>query len=583
MASSNTDKIIKDTLDKFDASWRYAQTGYHSRWDRYQKLYDNERVDVGYEGITNTFVPMVYSTTEAITAALGVGRPSTDFVPQDMWQYAKVEANTEKKPDLKALNALYDYYWDCDNWDLKSIKTIRTGVKLGTSCEYIYWDIDKPRLINLPVRDLIVDPNITDPMQLITNPNETYAGRRYFTTKKALRSVKVVDPDTQELKRRYQRIGSIKGPVADDKQSDKQVKDQRVGSLPSMDDQVEVIEIWTGDRVRSIANREVLIEDADNPYKMQHELLLAQQYLEELDETATEADFADAQTRAKNEAVGLIPIGIHRFIADESQIYGKSVIDAITKPQELLNDITNQSVDAVTDVLNPQYELDPAYQDWITQITSAPGTVYPFKPGSLTAIQKPAVQNSAFNERLNIKNEIREATAADQVVKGVSSDQQQTATEVKAQLNQAGQRFDIYVRMLEREAFYQRAKIVYRMIRLFVQQPVSVPTSTPDGTKFYNFLPTQFSDDYEPQIRLEANVQSQKRQEQESSTQAYQVIIADPTNNLYQAKKILYPKMFDLSEEELDRIIGQEDQFNQMQGMGGTQPMVSPMSQEQMQ
>jgi hypothetical protein len=89
----------------------------------------------------------------------------------------------DKKPDLKALNAQYDYYWECDNWDLKSIKTVRSCFIYDTACEWVYWDGNKPRIINMNVRDAIIDPSLTDPMQLITNADDYYSGRRYITTK----------------------------------------------------------------------------------------------------------------------------------------------------------------------------------------------------------------------------------------------------------------------------------------------------------------------------------------------------------------------------------------------------------------
>jgi hypothetical protein len=103
-----------------------------------------------------------------------------------------------------------------------------------------------------------------------------------------------------------------------------------------------------------------------------------------------------------------------------------------------LNDITNQRVDAVTDALNPQSELDPVYIGWLPKMKNLPSTVYPFKPGSWRFVQKPGIPAGAFEESGNIKSDIREAVAADQVVKGVSSDQRSTATEIRAQLNQAG-------------------------------------------------------------------------------------------------------------------------------------------------
>lgn len=516
-------KTAQQVVDRFDASWQYAQQKHHNRWKRNWKLYNNERAIVSYEGITNTFVPMVFSTVETLTAALAAGRPSIDFVPQDMYRYIMSYYQTGKKPDLKALNAQFDYYWDCDNWDLKSIKTIRGAFIYGIAAEWIYWDIDKPRVINLHPRDLIVDPALTDPMQLLTDPKRYYGGRRYMTTKQALKDERIADPDKPGFdKPRFKNVDSIVPGFTGDAEDSDWLKDAGLGAIGDTKDLVEVIEIHDGERIRSVAQRTLDIEDRKND-------------------------------------LGIIPLALHRFIAHESVIYGKSIIDPIAHPQELLNDITNQSVDAVTDILSPQFELDPMYADMLPMVTNAPGTVYPFRPGSLQMIGKNPVPNSAFNERQNIKNEIREATGADQVVKGVASDESATATEINAQLNQAGQRFELYVRMLEKEAFYQRSKIVYRMMLHYQRDMQLVPTNSLDGPKFHAFDPKQFDDTYEPKIQLEAHVRTQKAREQQSSTANYQILIQDPTNNLWHAKKILYPKMFDITEEELDRIIGSQE------------------------
>ncbi len=512
--------VVKEVTDRFQASWDYAKKNHHTRWERNRKLYNNLRTNVGYQGITNTFVPMTFSTVETLTAALAAGRPSIDFVPQDMYKYIQSYFENGKKPDLKALNALYDYYWDCDNWDLKSIKTVRNGFIEGTSCEYIYWDGDKPRVLNLSVRDLIIDPNLTDPMQLITNPKDFYSGRRYMTTVDKLKDEQIVDPATGELKARFSRLSQVKPGYVASETTAKQLAEVFIGSTGSTDKLVEVVEINDGTNIRSVANRTIEIEDRPND-------------------------------------LGIHNVVIHRFIASEDVVYGKAIIDPIAAPQELLNDTTNQSVDAVTDQMLPNWELDPAYASHIPNLSTAPGTVHPFTPGSLKQIAKNPISPQAFNERTNMKNEIRETTGADQVVKGVATDGgKSTATEINAQLNQAGQRFELYIRMLEKEAFYQRSKIVYRLILAYVKDKQLVPTNSVDGPKFHAFDPKQFDDSYEPKIQLEASVQNQKARTQASTTQQYEVVIADPTNNLWEAKKILYPKMFDLSEEELDKIIG---------------------------
>jgi hypothetical protein len=527
-------KSAKQAVDRFNEAWTYAKTNHHSRWDRNHKLYNNKRHNPGYKGITNTFVPMSFSTVETITAALCAGKPSIDFAPQNMYKYIETYAQTGKKPDLKALNAQYDYFWDCDNWDLKTIMSVRMILKLGVGTEWIHWDGDKPRVINLNPRDAIIDPALTDPMQLWTNPDDYYTGRRYFTTVDALKKVEILDPATGEFKKKFKNLDKINpgALTADDK------ADQSIGALGDHD--VEVVEVWDGKRIVSVAQRQVTIESRDNP-------------------------------------LGIHSLAIGRFIADENIIYGKAILDPIAAPQELLNDVTNQRTDAVTDMLQPERELDPMYASWLPKMKNAgPGTIYPFKPGSMTIIAKPQTNIGAFQETTNIKNEMREATGSDQTVSGVTQDQQTTATEVRAKMNQAGERFSLYVRMLERELLYQRTKIVFKMMLHYMQDKTLVPVNSMDGPKFRHFNPADFDDTYEPQIRLEASVQADKSKDQGQAAEAYKILIQDPTNDLWEAKKILYPKMFDLSEEELDRIIGTEKPVaDPLAGAAGGDPMAT--------
>jgi hypothetical protein len=534
-------KSAADVVRMFDASWLYQKTNHHPRWERNQKIYNNKRAIISYKGTTNTFVPLPFSIVESATAALTAGRPSIDFMPQDMYNYIQSYFKNGVKPDLKALNAQFDYWWDCDNWDLLTVKTVRNTFTIGIGCEYGNWDGDKPRFMNLHARDAIIDPNLRDPSELFVRPKDYYTGRRYLTTKDALQAETIVDPETGELKPRFKNLRDVRTGTTGSTDTEKQEKEMFLGSISDTKDMVEVIEINDGSRIRSIANRSIEIEDRENK-------------------------------------LGIHFLVIHRFIADESIIYGKAILDPIAHPTELLNDVTNQSVDAVTDQLAPQYELDPMYSDHIEKVNNAPGTVYPFTPGSLKQIEKNPVSPQAFNERENMKNEIREAVGMDQIVQGGAADGGTTATEINAQLSQAGQRFELYVRMLEKECLYQRAKIAYKMWLYYVKEQQLIPTNTMDGPKFRAVDPNQFDDTYEPKIQLEAAARSQKQRVAQKSTESYEILISDPTNDLYETKKIMYPKMFDLSEEELDRIIGPQKPMGMPAPMGQEEAAGAPVA-----
>lgn len=559
------DDLLRSTMKRFDNSWGYAQQSWHDRWDRDWKLYNNKRVYASYEGISDTFVPMVFSTVETMVAALGNGRPRFDFTPSDPTQ----------EGDTKALNALIDDYWEGDRWDVKLVEAIRQMLITGTAPLYLYWDINQPRLIHFSIRDAIIDPTATSPDDL------KYAGRRYLTTLDDLKSYQVVDTDPEsntygELKSRFTNLDKLENSSTPSgtEDTDKANKEMYTGStLPNpQTEQVEVIEIWDAERVVSIANRKWIIEDIENPYLVQDRAVRTKRYMpaEEdmsLDPVGYEEAVKQAENRAQMEAKGCIPFIFLRNYTDVSLFYAKSEIEPIASLQEDLNDSKNMEKDAIIKRLAMQKELDPAYEDWIDLINDDPSTVYPFKPGSLQPIMTQEIPPAAFQTQMNTKNEIRETTAIDQVAKGVTSDQQQTATEVKAQLNQAGQRIELKARMLEKDAFYYFGKLLFKMIQLYVDEPMAVRTSNLDGSEAAEFNgmllpngvgvfdPSNYQDEWEPHVTLETSAQSKKYDDQRSAKEAFQILIQDPTNNLDEIKRIFLPKMMDIEPEELEAII----------------------------
>jgi hypothetical protein len=60
-AAPVVDETLKMVVKDFTASWDYCAGSWHDRWMNNYKAYNNERVKVGYNGITDTYVPMVRS------------------------------------------------------------------------------------------------------------------------------------------------------------------------------------------------------------------------------------------------------------------------------------------------------------------------------------------------------------------------------------------------------------------------------------------------------------------------------------------------------------------------------------------
>lgn len=527
-----SDPTLETVIKDFNSAWEYAQGSWHSRWNNNYSLYNNTRTKRGYTGITDTFVPMTFSTIETMTSALFGAKPKFNYVPpQD-----KADQNTE------ILNGLLDYYWDKDQWNIKVISWGRTFLMLGTSVIYLYWDIDHPVMINVPIRDFFIDPMAT------TLENARYMGRRYLTTKDELKSFEVVDLEGKQdadgnyqMKPKYQNIDKINAGVKGDN-TDKQEKDMFYGSTTSnpQDEQVEVIEYWTCDKVISIANRSVVIEDSENYYKTQ------------------------ARKQGDKYPDGIMPFSCLRDYVDESLFYAKGEVDFIAEEQELLNDITNQNIDSITFTLNQMYTLSPNYAHLLNEIENLPGAVYLAEPDALRPIQQRPIPPDAFNERMNLKNEIRETTASNEVVKGVSQDSQATATEINAQIAGSGQRLGLKVTQVENEGFHRLAKIVFEMIKLYVTEPTMVRIMGKDGAKWEEFDPKDFQGDYEPRVQLDITIENKRQREASEAKELLAAFLNDPEINQVELKKMVLSKSFNLDPDEVGMLVQEQPPMAEM-------------------
>lgn len=410
---SNSVDMLSTVVNDFNAAWEYAQSSWHKRWQDNQHLYNGVRVKKGYIGITDTFIPMCFSTVETLTSGLFGSKPRFSFLaPQD---------KQDQKTDI--LNSLLDYYWDKDQWSLKIVNTGRNTFKIGTAVDYFFWDKDHPRLINVPIRDFFIDPTASSLDEYCTR----FCGRRYLTTIDELKSFEIVDFDKEPdadgnypMKPKYSNLDKIVMSASHGDNTDKQEKDMWYGSTVSEagSKQVEVIEYWTIDKTVSVANRSVVIEDSENYYK------------------------AKARANGAEYPKGILPFADSRDYVDESLFYAKGEIDIIGDENELLNDLTNQNIDAVTYTLNPMFRLDPKRADIMSEIESLPGAGIAAERGEFEWLPFQPIPQNAYQERQNIKNEIREATASSEVVRGTTSQgAKQTATEINAQVAGAGQRF----------------------------------------------------------------------------------------------------------------------------------------------
>ena len=554
------DNTLSDFLKKFTDSWTYAQQNYHQTWDNNWKLYRNIRVKKNHPGTIEAFVPMVNSTVNTIAASLFNSNPSVKYIPN----------RPDQEDETEILNDVYQDFARRDDWALKNKINGRQGIITGNYFEYLEWRTDDNggyvHKEVVPIRDAIIDPNATNIR------NAEYVGRRFFTSKKKLEDATIYNPDTQKVEKRYKDLSDVQegaGVGGVDSESDKAKKDEALGSVsPDRQSQVEVIEIWTHKEVVVIANRKLVIEHKENPYytmakarfkqrQLEHELLRAQTLMQ----TAGAQDIGEFDEEFNENEAGLIPFAHGCDYPDVSLVYGSSDVDIIADEQELLNTITELNIEAVLYQLFPERCIDPKFADKIDNLDPAPGKVYPLPRDAVVWNNPPAIPTNAFAERNNIKGEIREAASVSEISKGITATDNTTATEIKAMLGQADIRIKEKADNLAHGFFKQEAEIVFKLLQLYADDNYMIRLVGDENVSFERVDMARFKGEYTPMVTLDVQARMERAEKQEAYVNAYQMIIADPTNNLTAAKEIMYPKMMpELSAEEIDRIIAPQQQ-----------------------
>lgn len=543
--SGEKDAELTKWLSKFERSWNYAKQNYHQKWENNWKLYHNIRVKRSHDGVVKTFVPMVNSAVNTIVAELFNSNPLVNYRPN----------HPDQEADTKVLNEIYSDFALRDNWVQKNKINGRQGLITGNFCAFYEWVEERNggyvHKINIPIRDMIIDPSSS------SYEDWRYVGRRFFADKKSLEEETIYDFKTDSYKKRYKNLDEVVSGGKDE-DDDKSKKDQAIGSIDNDKDRVELIEIWTKEHVVVIANRTTIIEERENPHYSIAKSQLAQRKVEAKirGESVDEHDKID----------GLLPFAHGRIYADISLPYGDSDVDIIADQQELLNELTELNIEALLYTLYPEKTLDPKFSEWIDDMDPAPGKIYPLPNGAMVWNNPPSIPTGITQERLNIKDEIRESSAISRISKGASATDSTTATEIRNMLGQMDSRIQEKAQTLANEFFFQEAKIVLKLIQLYAPEQMWVRTLQDANVSFTEVNPRAFLGEYTPMITLDVQRKLQESEERDSYTQAYQILIQDPTNNLPALKRIMFRKMFpELTQEEIEQIIEPPEQPEQVQ------------------
>lgn len=530
-------KIVELVNKDFRVARDYVKKFKQNTWDNCWSAYNSIRTKRGYDGIADDFIPETFTIVESIKANIAGGKPKFNFVP----------IREEQNQETSVINELMDFYWDQNNMTEKVQDWVQDMLVYGNGIMMVSWEGDMPHMANIPLRDFFVDPTATHMNRPGTPGYPKYAGYRFLTTVEELKNRKIVDPETGEMKLLYQNLDDI-GELNEDDPTDKTVKEKLLGStLPDKKGQVEVIVYYTRKKKIVIANRETLIYEGENPYKRDKKTKKVTRILDGV-ELTTDVEFPEIK--------GFLPFAILRNYVDTSLFYAKGDVEVIIPRQERLNDISSQKSDNLTYVMNNMWQIDPQYKHLAEQIESYPGAVFPLPQGALTAIEKQSIGADADNEMFRIKEEMRRATAADEVIQGVSQDKGRiTATEIQAQMNQASQRFSTKLTNLEDEGYAQLGRILFKMVQIFVDQPMAVRVIGDEGMQWRDFDPEEYSGEYEPKVQLESTTKAIRAEEGQKYALIHQMFAQSQYVNQFEFTKMYLETMLDMNEDRLKRLV----------------------------
>lgn len=519
-------------MQDFDAARKYVKENYQTIWEECFKAYNGIRTRRGYSGVADDFVPETFSIVESLKASIAGTKPKFKYMP----------LREEQEQDTTVLNSLVDFYWSQNNMTEKLLNWVGDMIIYGNGVFMVSWEGDQPLIQHIPLSDFFVDPTATH----LNRPEEPgyarYAGFRYLTSKQQLESEMVPDPDTGELVHKYKNLSDIRNMNGEDDKLDKDRKETFLGSTLGKDafkEQVEVIVYFTRRKKIMIANRSTIILETENPY---HRKATTRKTT-----TVVNGENVDGEIVVP-EIQGFLPFAILRNYVDTNLFFARGDVEVILPSQEALNDTASQKRDNVAYALNNMWQIDPRFKHLAEQIESVPGAVFPIPKGALTPIEKQDISQSADNEIERLRQQMRTASAADAAVQGTQqAHSRTTATEVQAQLNQASARFTTKVQNLEDEGFAQLARIIYKMIQIFVDQPLAVRVIGNDGLHWEDYTPGTYNGEYEPRVILESTEQAEAAAVAQQMQVALQFSLNNPIVNqkelLREAYTALFPKM----------------------------------------
>lgn len=535
---STLDKVLKNFRD----SRKYTQGGFWDTWTMCWKLYNNQRVAIGYDGNVDVFVPETYTEIQGIKAHLINGDLEVEFLP----------THPDQKGDVNTLQDLFNYAWMKDNMSQKLDTTITEYLVTGNCYIWSYVGEDGlPCQRVVSAKDCWFDVNATNYETL------RRGGYRYLTTLEALKDEKITnsgysedDPESGEpTQPRYKNLDQVGtfNSGGDDKTA-KQEREEMLGDsvLDDTEGMVECIvshDLETNKMV-TIANRTVVIEEVDTPFQR------PEKTIQSADDQGNPVSFTMPEIEP------FIPVAPFRNLVDANLWYARGDVEVIAESQERLNDVQAQKSDNLTYQLNRMWALDPNFAQKIDEIQSVPGAVFTIPPGALQAIETQPIGADADNEISRIKQEMQAASGSNEMYPStLQTTGRQSAYQINQNLVALGARFKVKIQNLENEGMRILAQNMWKIMQIHIDKEIPIRVMGQQGSTWATYNPGLYLGDWDVQIKLGATAESIKETQRQQAMQFYLLASKQPFVDQQGLFLMASTQIFDMSKREAASLI----------------------------
>lgn len=508
------DKVMKG----FRNSRNYTKSGFWDTWEASWKLYNNQRVSIGYDGFADTFIPETYTEINGIKAHLINGNMEIEFLA----------TSPDQSGDPATLQSAFNYAWYKDFMDQKLDSTITEYLVAGNCYIWSYPGPDGfPCQRVVSAKDCFFDPMITSYYDLC---EWGYGGYRYITTIDDLKAATVVNSEYDDTKpeddsngkmtARYKNLSQV-GTFAEDTDdpTTKQDREEMLADavLEDNEGQVECIVYYDKEKMVTIANRSVVIEEVDTPFQRKSKTV------QSADDQGQPVSFEMPEIKP------FVPVAPFRDLVDSNLWYARGDVEIIGPSQERLNDVRAQKFDNLTYQLNRMWALDPNFAQKLDEIQSVPGAVFTIPPGALEQIQTQPIGTDADNEVGMLKAEMQAATGANEAFSGtLNTTGRQSAYQINQNLVALGARFQIKAKNLENEGMRILATNMWKIIQIFITKETPIRVNGPNGTSWSAYNPGLFLGDWDVQIKLGSTADTIKETQRQQAMQFYLLASKQP-------------------------------------------------------